>query len=54
MGKRKGNLRQTEFQALDDATIERRAKDKRIPADIRERYRVEEKARGLRNRQKRS
>ncbi len=47
------NLRDSEFAGLSDAEVSRRARDESLPPSERLRYQREEKARGLRNKQKR-
>jgi hypothetical protein len=51
---RKGNKRRTEWLDVPDAEISRKAKDKRLPTNVRRAYQQEEKARQRRNRQRRS
>ena len=52
--KGKERVRDTGLANESDAEVERKAHDKNIPKNERERYKKEEKARGLRNRQKRN
>lgn len=53
MGKRKGRYRHTEFKDETSDEIERIARDPAISKTQRRKAQAEEKARGLRNRQKR-
>jgi len=53
MTKRKGNRRHTEFAALTLEEVASIARNPNLPADVRRKAQTEEKARGIRNRQKR-
>ena len=52
-GKGKENVRDTGLRDIPDEEISRRARDKNLPPQERQRYQREEKARGLRNKRKR-
>jgi hypothetical protein len=50
---RKSDQRDSEFRELSDDQVSALARDQSLPAQLRRRYQREEKARGLRNIQKR-
>lgn len=53
MSKRKGKRRHSEFMALPLNEIASIARNPNLPAEVRQKARTEEKARRVRNRQKR-